>query len=65
MTGSNILNFGDALQASSIISLAALAGRELVDAANFTAACALDLDLLVRLGHDGIVEVVLLKRCGV
>lgn len=52
MTGSDILNFGNALQAGSIITPAALTGRELVDAANLTAACALELDLLIGLRHD-------------
>lgn len=59
------MDFGDALQASSIIALAALTGRELINAANLSAAGALELNLLIKLRHECGVGVVVLRRCGV
>lgn len=65
MTGSDILDLRDALQAGCIIALTALASRELINAANLSAAGALKLNLLIKLRHECGVGVVVLRRCGV
>jgi hypothetical protein len=52
VTRSDVLDFRNTSQAGSVITLAALTGRELVDAPDLVAEGAFALDLLVGLRHD-------------
>jgi hypothetical protein len=58
VTGFDVLDLRNTSQAGSVIALAALAGRELVNAADLAAERAFTLDLLVGLRHswcEGVV----------